>query len=171
MKPILIGEAPSKSGDRYHSFPLSGAVAERMCRLAGIAPQSEGTRYGRWTWALYDVFECHNVFERYADATPWKPAKALGRVEELYEEICGDDGSVMRERVIVGLGRKVQAALGVPPEIEFYEWTDNDDMGRVCIVPHPSGLNRLLNSEENRQKFGESLREAMEYARHMTSGD
>lgn len=46
--PLLIGENPSKSGDRYHDFPLSGAVAERLCGLAGIPPDLPGTRYGRW---------------------------------------------------------------------------------------------------------------------------
>jgi hypothetical protein len=35
MKPLLIGEMPSRSGDRYHAFPLSGAVAQTLCQMAG----------------------------------------------------------------------------------------------------------------------------------------
>jgi hypothetical protein len=64
-KPLLIGEAPSKSGDRYWMFPLSGAVAQTLCEMAGISPQPGGSRYGRWTWALYDHFECENLIERW----------------------------------------------------------------------------------------------------------
>jgi hypothetical protein len=41
-KPLLIGEAPSRSGDRYWMFQLSGAVAQTLCELAGIPPHPSG---------------------------------------------------------------------------------------------------------------------------------
>jgi hypothetical protein len=44
MLPLLVGEQPSRTGDRFHEFPLSGAVAQTLCQMAGIPPDSEGTR-------------------------------------------------------------------------------------------------------------------------------
>lgn len=158
--PLLLGEAPSKHGDRYHRFPLSGRPARVLCMLASIPPVEGGTRYGQWTWALYDHFECRNVFERYADATPWSKPRAEERVKSIYDELGGP-------RVIVACGRRVQAALGIPPEYDYYEWTDEDDLGRCVVIPHPSGLNRLLNDDAHRASVGVTLRDAITYARTM----
>ncbi len=158
--PLLVGEAPSRTGDRYHMFPLSGAVAQRICGLAGISPVEGGTRYGQWTWALYARFECVNLFERYADATPWSVPLARERAALLGVE----------DRVVVCLGRRVQTAvwtvlpaariLPLPP---LHAWRFNvpGEPHALVAIPHPSGLNRLLNSEEERARCGETLRSAM----------
>lgn len=169
-RPLLVGEAPSRSGDRYHMFPLSGRVARTLCTLAGISPQDEGSTYGRWTWALYDHFECVNVFERYAQATPWDVNKACTRFAEIV--MGGRPGP----RVIVCLGRRVQAAmlgwfngnLAFGGD-DFYDWNvavRGDDpllapLVDVVSIPHPSWLNRLLNDPEQRELCGATLREAM----------
>ena len=116
-RPVLLGEAPSKSGDRYSMFPLSGRPARVLCELAGIPPQPDGTTYGRWTWALYDHFDCRNVFERYAAATPWSAPRAREAVRPLLAELRGvEDDHVppaadVAPAVIVCLGRRVQAAV------------------------------------------------------------
>lgn len=234
-RPLLLGEAPSRTGDRYYRFPLSGAVAERTCRLAGIAPQPEGSRYGVWTWALYDHFECHNVFRRYADATPWSVPSARDTVRLRIDQLRDSEVHPVDSRpgepqtqapVIVCLGRKVQravhAALGseVPltTSLPSGAWSDTHggDFGcwaapwdvsvprarRTCsdcgyqpfseldvtpclvdlrsgrhdlvdvvehrgwapwvvTIPHPSGLNRLLNDPDTRARCGATLRRAM----------
>lgn len=172
-RPLLIGEAPSKGGDRYHMFPLSGRPARVLCELAGIPPEAEGTTYGRWTWALYETFECRNVFERYAFATPWRLPNARAAVAAIGDEMYG--------RVVVCLGRRVQAAvyqgltlrgehgspLTAPMYHEwspvFHEWTHEPMM--VVTIPHPSGLNRALNDREERVRCGVTLREAIDRAR------
>lgn len=150
--PALIGEAPSRTGDYYYHFPLSGAVARRLCGLAGIPPLPGESMYGRWTWALYECFDCYNVFERYAEATPWDRTRALVRASEI-----GDEIKVKSDAVVL-LGRRVQAAFG--HESDFYEWVDHGWF-RVASIPHPSGLNRLLNDDHHRRMCGVTLRAAM----------
>jgi hypothetical protein len=167
VKPLLVGEMPSRSGDRYWEFPLSGAVAQAMCQMAGIPPQSEGSRYGRWTWALYDRFDCGNAIERYQAWDVTAGASCLR------EGIQGD------HEVVVLLGRRPQeayVAMTEPAEspvdgADFYEWVvdPNSPTGRreVVVIPHPSSLNRMYNSDGNRRRAGEVLREAMDKAREM----
>lgn len=167
MLPVLLGEAPSKGGDRYHAIPLSGRPAQVLCRLAGIPPQSEGSTWGKWTWALYERFECRNLFERYAHATPWSVPSARRRVEQLDLDWPGS--------VVVCLGRRVHAAVlylhGIPAQGfgEFYQWAPPRAGARsngpwVIGIPHPSGLNRLLNDPAERARCGKILREALAIA-------
>lgn len=170
-RPLLIGESPSKSGDRYWQFPLSGRVAKTLCELAEIPPQDEGSRYGRWTWALYDHFECVNLFERYASFTaPGWQGRGVQNAARIIGETKGDS------LVIVCLGRKVQAAVlryfGEHVAFggsDFYDWnigerpTDKKLVDFVTI-PHPSGLNRLLNDAEHREQCAAALQEAMHRA-------
>jgi uracil-DNA glycosylase len=159
--PVLVGEAPSRGGDRFHHFPLSGPPARVLCVLAGIPPQEDGSTYGRWTWALYDRFECRNLFARYRDATPWSAPAARGRAEALAEELA--------PRVVVCLGRRVQAALHgalglAVPAVPFHEWRTGqpDEPTAWTTIPHPSGLNRALNDAAERERCGETLRKALD---------
>lgn len=168
-RPLLVGEQPSKSGDRYFMFPLSGAVAQRMCEMAGIPPQEDGSRYGVWTWALYDHFECVNLIERHT--TTWPARAAVVRARELFLESP-------RSRPIVCLGRRVQQAfysgtsghtvpMATVERMPFHAWEQNQNSWSrentpvVVTIPHPSGLNRLLNTEHERERCGETLREAL----------
>jgi hypothetical protein len=178
IKPLLLGESPSKSGDRYHMFPLSGRVAKTLCELAGIPPQEDGSTYGRWTWALYEHFECANLFARYAHAIPWQGDLATVNFARLIWDarfdVDRDATERERPRTVVCLGRKVQAAaldwfdghLALGGD-DFYDWNIGErrtDRGLVDLVaiPHPSGLNRLLNDPAERERCGLTLREAME---------
>jgi hypothetical protein len=252
-RPILLGEAPSKGGDRYHSFPLSGRPARVLCELAGIPPQPGGSTYGRWTWALYERFNCCNIIDRYADAVPWSASRARDRARALLNDlearqiiaefVSPGTGNVQEETyrhltgartvkrmtvepfpVIVCLGRKVQSAvfraidgdIGRAPLATPGAWGGNffGNYGvwshpwnhrvpiarRVCnycgvpeshegpcftgythkfvpagepeqrwaphvvTIPHPSGLNRLLNDEATRGRCGDVLRRALKLA-------
>lgn len=161
-RPVLIGEAPSKGGDRYHRFPLSGPPARVLCGLAAIPPDPDGSTYGRWTWALYDRFECRNVYERFRHATPWSVPGARERARRMTDLL--EDG-----RIVVCLGRKVHAAvcsgldLGAPPD--YHEWVTVAPTGTAVVaIPHPSGLNRLLNDAEERARSGKTLVRAMTLA-------
>lgn len=156
---VLVGEAPSRTGDRYHHFPLSGRPARVLCTLAGIASQEEGSTYGRWTWALYDHFVCVNVFNRYAQATPWSAGHARACADEIRRS-----EDAQGSRVVVCLGRRVAAAFGIDDQ-GFYHWVPVEGDGiRFVALPHPSGLNRLLNDPDHRAKAGDVLRDAMHFA-------
>lgn len=216
--PILLGEAPSKQGDRFHHFPLSGRPARVLCEAAGIPPQPDGSTHGRWTWALYEHFECRNLIERYADATPWRvgPARnraayVLGDLKRERKVTVGVDPAARAEPVtcelpvvIICLGRRVQAAVGDALDFDvvrrvhlkgedawnpgffgnFGQWAapwhvrtpfvPADAPARsepvqewapwLVTIPHPSGLNRLLNDPAVRDRLGRVLREAQALA-------
>ena len=45
---------------------MGGGVGDQpsSTALADIPPVEGGSRYGQWTWALYEHFECVNLIER-----------------------------------------------------------------------------------------------------------
>lgn len=164
--PILLGEAPSKSGDRYHMVPLSGAVAETLCKLAGIPPQAEGTRYGQWTWALYEHFECHNLIKRYPGPLGRGAALPLYTARPLAVTFAEKNEG----RVIVVLGARLKSLFTIV--LDNYIWHDamvtigthgevHKTPCQIVAIPHPSGLNRMMNDQGHRDRSGQVLREAM----------
>jgi uracil-DNA glycosylase len=173
VKPLLIGEMPSRSGDRYHAFPLSGAVAQTLCQLAGIPPQEGGTRYGRWTWALYDAFDAVNAIKRHG---PWNSDAAAANLRKAVES---------DREVVVLLGRRPQSAyarMTFPAEspvarhengasVGYFDWIvdTNSPTGRrqVVVIPHPSSLNRVYNSQHARWRAGIELQAAIIMAKQM----
>lgn len=209
--PLLLGEAPSKQGDRYHAFPLSGRPARVLCEAAGIPPQPEGSTYGKWTWSLYEHFDCRNLIERYADATPWRVPTARDHARAILAELRDRDpddaptpdalGYTPTAEdfpppvpVIVCLGRRVQKAMalaldgdavlkplkGVDPWGRLFgcfgqwaaPWHIHVPRGQpgaepvhewapwVVTLPHPSGLNRLMNDPTVRERVGRTLAQA-----------
>lgn len=152
-RPWIVGESPSRTGDRYWQFPLSGAPAKTLCRCAGFPPDGDPAEIGSWTWALYERFATINLFVRYAAAYPWRPADARLHAEGILDSIV-----VAESTRAVLLGRRVAAAFGV--EHDYFEWTELRDDVRAVVVPHPSGRNRLLNESSVRMAIGVALREA-----------
>ena len=167
MKPLLVGEMPSRTGDRYYMFPLSGVVAQTMCQMAGIAPQEGGSRYGQWTWALYDNFECVNAIRRHST---WDSDVAAAR---LREKITPE------HEVVVLLGRRPQTAYVKMYEpassqianLPYFTWRvdllSDSSRREVAVIPHPSTRNRMLNHSDPRLKMGQILREAIEKAKQL----
>lgn len=149
-----MGEAPSRAGDRYYRFPLSGAVGKRLCEFAGIEPEDEGSQYGRWYWALREHFDCLNVIERFADAYPWRVEVA----RERWRVWRADEGR--GTTVVVCLGNRAADAVGLGSDAPWGGWESGGGLTYVKI-PHPSGRNRLYNDEATRARAGVVLREAM----------
>jgi hypothetical protein len=165
MKPLMIGEMPSRSGDRYWEFPLSGTVARTLCRMADIPFDPESDGLARWTWALYEHFDTVNAIERHG---PWDSAIAAQR---LRDEIEAD------REVVVLLGRRPQSAYcsmqhpvrnTLLTKLPFYQW--RVDMlaptarREVVVIPHPSALNRIYEEPRERARAGKTLREAIDKA-------
>jgi uracil-DNA glycosylase len=166
-RPFLLGEAPSRSGDRYWRFPLSGAVGQRLAEWAGLEPQAGGTRYGRWYWPLNDAFELRNLLARYPGslgagmgaALPTAPARQAW--ELLRPEMAG--------RVVVLLGARLAILTGLAPlkgeggalRTGFYEWQEPEWCAAALVLPHPSALNRKYNDPEEQRQASLGLREAL----------
>jgi len=155
MKPLILGEAPSKSGDKYYMFPLSGAVGQRLCVLAGLPSESGGSPYGRYYWPLAKRYELRNLLERYPGvkgrgaAFPY--ADALEALRLIEPELQG--------RTTVLLGRRLARLLGAPDE--FFAWRQTTPSTWLTAIPHPSGLNRLYDSPEVRESASRVLQEAL----------
>lgn len=160
--PLLIGECPSASGNRYYHFPLSGAVGKRLCEFAGIPPDDEGSKYGKWYWALRERFDCINAIEKYEDSTPWRPEVARARVWHYLDENPAD--------VVIALGVRAMEALA--PNLRGIKWFEHKrSEGRhVVMIPHPSTRNLLYNYEATRNQAGVVLRTAMNYRKEETHG-
>jgi uracil-DNA glycosylase len=162
LKPLILGEAPSRTGDRYHSFPLSGHVGKRLCQWADIDPlpmdRSMASSYARWYWALAEQFQLMNFFDRYADID-WRVSFTVPRFIQATPDLHGRLVVLCGER----LGAVVSRATGLRTD-QFWEWHDAAGY-QIVTIPHPSGLNRMYNDPEAVLNTSEVLREAMDRAK------
>jgi hypothetical protein len=150
--PLLLGEAPSKQGDRYHAFPLSGAPAQRICRLMGWEP--DGAAY----WTLVEHFQTLNAIERHADAYPWSAQKARERWGAWLLENCGEG-----RLTVVCVGRKAAAAVGLSDGVSWGQWRAFMAYD-ATVLPHTSGRNRVWNEPGTAELWRRVLTEAIERA-------
>lgn len=155
--PLILGEAPSKGGDAYWQYPLSGPPSRVLCKMAEIQPSVDGTTYGRWYWELLDRFAVWNLFPRYGAAYPWSAGKARAAAEALLHDL---------PPVTVLLGQRVAAAFGLEGTGYLYRCSHitRDPEKHGIVIPHPSGLNRVYNDPQQRQEAGFCLRQALALA-------
>lgn len=155
LRPVLLGESPSRAGDRYWMFPLSGRPAERI--LEWLEIPYEGAAY----WELIEHFETLNVIERYRDAVPWSVERARARwtrwVRSRREE-------AQQRLVVVCLGRRAADAVGLHGEQPWGRWLDVGLLS-ATVIPHTSGRNLVYNDPEMVELAKRVLREALEKAR------
>lgn len=164
MRPLILGEAPSKSGDSYWQFPLSGEVGRRLHEMAGLRTQAGGSTYGKYYWPLRAQFDLINVIERYpgpgrGSGAAFPRDQALDGLRRLRRQ-----GELPPGRVVVCLGRRI-LKLMVPAELPFYTWIRTRDGQVLAGIPHPSGLTRNYNDKREWEAAGRILREAIQRAR------
>lgn len=127
MKPLLIGEAPSKN--EPWPRPLEGRVGQRLARFAGISFEEYLERFDRVNLldVRQDTKEKGFEFDRYTATINANNIMA----------------SLSNERVVVLLGKRVADAVGA---VGPYFWLHRLERGiTLYVVPHPSGVNRLFN--------------------------
>jgi len=128
---LIVGENP---GARTHPYlPLfpwpPSSSAGRLVSMSGVTP-------GQYLGGLYR--------RNLVDSTSWNASAAERRARCILTALFDADPSL---RVVL-CGSKVARAFHLPPD----PWTPSVlDSRQTCVViPHPSGLNRMYNSQDAR---------------------
>lgn len=162
MKPLLIGDMPTRSTDRYWETPLSGRVAQAMCQMAAFPPELAEGRFEPWTEALYKRFDCINAIDRYEK---WSRGKATENLKERIEP---------EREVVVLIGPRVRdayCAMTYPAKSRLdsvveYLWVLDElspsSRRGVAVISHP----RVV-ADNQRWKIGLVLREAIENSKKL----
>lgn len=130
MKPILIGQAPSRTSDPNN--PLSAApLANRLAALLGVS-----------------VDEYLNVFDRANVLDYWPGRGTKGDLFPLAEARVAAElmKAKLKDRDVIFLGKKVAEAFRFG--FDYLEWVCFCG-GRAAVLPHPSGIVRWWNSPQN----------------------
>jgi hypothetical protein len=157
MRPLLLGEAPSGAGDRYHAFPLSGHPSRLICKVMGWEVPTGSKPY----WEVLQRFDTLNVVERYADAYPWSVMVARDRWACWRSMNRGP-------LVVVAVGRRAANAIGLGQGFLWGEWqagTLLDPLLQATVIPHTSGRNYVWNDPGTAPLVRDTLTEALDRAR------
>lgn len=179
FRPVLLGEMPSKRGDEFYAFPLSGSPATKLVRWAGLE-REEGAAY----WTLVKHFYPMNAQERYA------PKFDLPAARRRWDDYLLRKVPERQPVTVVCLGRNAQRTVGAESRCtcgfhvlegaagvageghsvdcpaylgDWFYWREAGLL-RYVAVPHPSGRNRLWNDAGATAKMGIVLREALTLA-------
>jgi uracil-DNA glycosylase len=144
-RPIILGEAPGRNGDPDR--PLAGAAGKRLALMAGFHHWDE----------LAEKYELTNLLYEYpGDAADGVGARfpadvARAAKHDLWPFLAG--------RVVVLLGGRLRRLYKVP---EMHRWVYFRHRHVAMVaVPHPSGLNRLYNSHDEREMTAKVLQQAL----------
>lgn len=141
MKPLLIGEAPSKN--EHPPTPLEGRIGRRLAACAGLSFEEFLERFDRVN--LLDVRQ--DTKEKGFEFDMEKASKSARRMYWTLEN----------GRTIILLGKRVAAAFALPSEyFQPLRWAPVDLT--FYVVPHPSGVNRWWNDPANVEKMNAFMR-------------
>lgn len=140
MRPTIVGEAPG----RKPGAPLVGTCGRRLAEWAGL----EGVR------ELSTLFELTNLMRT------WPGAQGKGSAWPKDEARRAARRHPLRG-VCVLLGLRVAAAYDLD-DLGYATWLRGRRYA-ACVVPHPSGINRLYNEAEWRERTGAVLEEALRW--------
>lgn len=143
MKPLLIGEAPSRKSDPKK--PFQGASGRRLARMAGLDSEEDLPTRFRMTNVLGRWPGTGNAGEKGSRFPIARAKRAARRIELL--------------GVVILAGRRVAKAFGMA-EAPYFRWYATDRHGpcRIAVIPHPSGCNQFYNVPANREKVAAFLR-------------
>lgn len=148
MSVYIVGEAPSRSSDPRD--PITGVCGAKLAAFSGLSLDEFRTTFER----VNLLKEWPGVADG-AKGTAWSAQlSVLAMVRAL---------SLMRNSpssTFVLLGKRVGRAFGVERNEYFVRQKGFDDFHRheFVVVPHPSGINRWYNSEENTKRMRRFMR-------------
>lgn len=138
MKPLLIGEAPSKN--EVTERPLEGRIGKRLAACCNLTLE-DFLRY-------FDRVNLLHVRQDSKEKGFEFDAKAAAA------EACRLRKEWPSGRTVILLGRRVAEAFGVPQTPYFERRIHDHDF---YVVPHPSGLNRWYNDPTNMINMNEFM--------------
>lgn len=146
MKSILIiGQGPSKSGEGRPPLEGQFGSGKKLAELSGVTIEK-----------MHELADCVNLLDSWhgsngkGDHFPMKLAREKApAVQKLWQNY---------ERVVL-LGSNVAEAFRF--ESEPLTWQKMEDCS-VAIMPHPSGVNRWWNDEQNKADAAAFLRSVFE---------
>lgn len=145
MRPLIIGEAPARTGDPRR--PLLGRSGSRLAKLCGLDLQDYARRFAR-----------ANVLEQ------WPGRLTKGDAFDLPTarlRACVLRRRFVGGRLVVLLGRRTALAFGLRCA---YLQPERVACANVVVLPHPSGINRWWNEPENVRRASSFLRRAARQA-------
>lgn len=130
MKPLIVGEAPSKN--EATERPIEGRVAKRLAKCAGLTLEE-----------FLEHFDRVNLLHVRQDT---KDKGFLFNLPAAKVEAARMLTTFEPRRVVILLGGRVAEAFGV-----HREYFNEVSLGKAYgyIVPHPSGINRWYNDKDN----------------------
>lgn len=143
MKPLIVGENPSTTGN---GKPFSGQSGRRLMELLG---------YDNYK-VLQEKFHLENLCEaRYSKVRARD--RALSLRDHHYELLSNQDPKAAKHFILCGV--KVQEAFGIPQLKPFSCRLYGGERGLwLWAFPHPSGLNRFWNDATDTYKASMFLR-------------
>jgi uracil-DNA glycosylase len=130
VKPLIIGEAPSKN--EATERPIEGRIAKRLAKCAGLSLEE-----------FLEHFDRVNLLHVRQDT---KDKGFLFDLPAAKVEATRIVTTIKPHQVVILLGGRVAEAFGIHHEY-FVEVPLGE--GFAYIVPHPSGVNRWWNSPYN----------------------
>ena len=132
MKPLIVGEAPSKN--QSPEQPIEGRIGLRLAVCAGMTLPEFLTFFER-------VNLLHVRQDTAAHGFQFDEQAAALEAEKFRATFTS-------ERIIILLGQRVAKAFGITPT-DCYFVQHSIGAADVRVLPHPSGINRWWNSKEN----------------------
>ncbi len=143
MKPLIIGEAPSKNEPTPR--PIEGRIGKRLAMYANMPLQR-----------FLDHFDRVNLLAIRQDTAEhgftFDVKAARVEADKLQREF-------KRGQVVILLGGRVAEAFGVHDD---YFVENPLGLAKAYIVPHPSGINRWHNDPANRIRMSVFMAEIVE---------
>ncbi len=149
MKPLIIGEAPSKNETTPR--PIEGRIGRRLARLAGLSLPEFLAHFDRVNLldVRQDTAEHGFTFDRLA------AIDAAYRLQQTFAH----------NQIILLLGHRVADAFGIVKRIYFIEQRFTVMRGEIRILPHPSGINRWWNDPRHMLEAETFMRRIVERTR------
>jgi uracil-DNA glycosylase len=149
MKPLLIGEAPSKN--EVTEQPLEGRVGKRLAKLCGLTLPEYLNHFERVNLLHVRQDSKEKGFE-------FDMVAAIHATTDICKLLTDPD------RIILMLGARVAYAFGVK-NMYFAQQKIPWIYGKVHVLPHPSGINRWFNHPLNYRQMEEFMRSIVERTR------